>query len=104
MERYENAYLGLLDLNFTRFVTEGILKILYLITVVLAAATTVTVIIYMFTSYGLAQGVGALIIGPVVFFLVVVLIRVFFEVFIVIFRIADYLRQIAENTTPSNQE
>jgi hypothetical protein len=104
MERYENAYLGLLDLNFTRFVTEGILKILYLITVVLAAATTVTVIIYLFTSYGLAQGIGALIIGPVVFFLVVVLIRVFFEVFIVIFRIADYLRQIAENTTPSNQE
>lgn len=104
MERYENAYLGLLDLNFTRFVTEGVLKILYLITVVLAAAATVTTIIYMFSSYGLAQGIGALIIGPVVFFLIVVLIRVFFEVFIVIFRIADYLRQIADNTMPSNQD
>lgn len=104
MERYENAYMGLLDLGFTRFVTEGVLKILYLLTVVLAAMTTVTVIIYAFVNYGLAQGIGALIIGPVVFFMIVVLIRVFFEIFIVIFRIADYLKEIAENTSPSNQE
>ena len=104
MERYENTFMGLLDVSFSRFVTEGVIKILYVIAVALAAIFIGVGVFAAFANYGITEGIGALIVAPVVFFLVAVLIRVLFEIFIVIFRIADYLRVIAENTKKSSAE
>lgn len=98
MERYENTFMGLLDISFSRFVTESVVKILYVVAVVLAGIFMLVGIIGAFLNYGVSQGIGALILAPVVLFVIVVFIRILFEIFIVIFRIADYLKIIAENS------
>ena len=103
MERYENTYLGLLDISFSRFVTEGVLKVLYVLAVTLAAIGMIIVIIAAFLNYGIGQGIGALILAPAVFIVIAIFIRVVFEIFMVIFRIADYLQVIAENTVQSSE-
>ena len=104
MERYENTYLGLLDVGFTRFVTEGVLKFLYVLTVVLAAIGLILLIVGVFINVGVGEGTGALIMAPFIFFFIAVFIRVLFEIFIVLFRIADYLKEIAENTSRTAAE
>ena len=104
MERYENTYAGLLDISFSRFVTEGVLKVLYVLAVTLAAIGMVIAIVAAFVNYGIGQGIGALILAPAVFIVIAILIRVIFEIFMVIFRIADYLQIIAENTAPAVME
>jgi len=98
MERYENSIAGLLDISFSRFVTESVIKILYVVAVVLAAIFLLTAIFAVFTNYGVTQGIGAIILAPVVLFVIVVFIRILFEIFIVLFRIADYLKVIADNS------
>lgn len=98
MERYENSIAGLLDISFSRFVTESVIKILYVVAVALAAIFMLTAIFAVFTNYGVTQGIGAIILAPVVLFVIVVFIRILFEIFIVLFRIADYLKVIADNS------
>lgn len=98
MERYENSIAGLLDISFSRFVTESVIKILYVVAVALAAIFMLTAIFAVFSNYGVTQGIGAIILAPVVLFVIVVFIRILFEIFIVLFRIADYLKVIADNS------
>jgi hypothetical protein len=98
MERYENSIAGLLDVSFSRFVTESVIKILYVVAVALAAIFMLTAIFAVFSNYGVTQGIGAVILAPVVLFVIVVFIRILFEIFIVLFRIADYLKVIADNS------
>jgi ABC-type glycerol-3-phosphate transport system permease component len=103
MERNMSTFWGLLDVSFSDFVTENVIKVLYITTVALALVAVIIGIIVIFTNYGIAQGVGAIILAPVVFFFFVVTVRVFFEILIVIFKIADYLEIIAENTTSDSE-
>ena len=103
MERSVSTFWGLLDISFSDFVTENVIKVLYITTVALALVAVIIGVIVIFTNYGVAQGIGAIILSPVVFFLFVLTVRVFFEILIVIFKIADYLEIIAENTTPDSE-
>ena len=103
MERSVSTFWGLLDISFSDFVTENVIKVLYITTVALALVAVIIGVIVIFTNYGVAQGIGAIILSPVVFFLFVLTVRVFFEILIVIFKIADNLEIIAENTTPDSE-
>lgn len=97
MERSVSTFWGLLDISFSRFVTENVIKVLYIIAVALAVVAAIVAVFTAFANYGVSQGIGALLLSPVVLFFYVILIRVVFEIFIVIFRIADYLKVMADN-------
>jgi hypothetical protein len=97
MQRSLSMFWGLLDISFSEFVTESVIRILYIVLVVLGLIALLTGVVVIFANIGISEGVGALILAPVVYFLFIVIIRVFLEFFIVIFRIADYLEELVEN-------
>lgn len=97
MQRSLSMFWGLLDISFSEFVTESVIRILYIVLVVLGLIALLTGVVVIFSNIGISEGVGALILAPVVYFLFIVIIRVFLEFFIVIFRIADYLEELVEN-------
>ncbi|MER3420155.1 MAG: hypothetical protein C4290_06350 [Chloroflexota bacterium] len=86
---------ALFDLSFSEFITTRIIKVLYVL--VLIGVGLVSLAIF----FSLAQsGAGGLIVGlivaPLLFLLYVIVARVWMELVIVIFRIAEYTRQIAQ--------
>ena len=85
---------ALFDFSFSQFVTTRLVRLLYAIEIVIAALVAIGVIIWRF-SEGVGSGIVALIVAPLVFLLVVIFIRVQLEIIIVIFRIAEYLRDMA---------
>jgi hypothetical protein len=80
------------DLSFSEFVTPSLIKIIFVIGIVFAA------LISLFVFIGLAnQGGGAvvagIIIAPLIFFVYVLLARVFSEIYLVLFRIEENTRK-----------
>lgn len=97
---------SLVDFSFSRFVTTEIVKFLYVLAILWHALTTLVLLIGAFTQDP-AVGILALFLLPLYFFLAVLLSRVFLEVVVVVFRIADYLRDIraarpVERWTPAS--
>ena len=94
----QSSFIGaLFDFSFSRFVSETLIRVLYLVAIGLAVTAAIIGIIAAFTN-SLSIGISALIIAPLVLFVYIVIVRVIFEFVIVIFRIADHTKQIAENT------
>ena len=87
----------LFDLTFTRFISETLISVLYMVAVILAGIAVIVGVITAFTNE-IIYGVTSLVLAPIIFFIYVIAVRVLFEFVIVIFRIADHARQIAENT------
>jgi len=87
----------LFDFSFSEFVAIKVIKLLYVLGVLLAAFGAISVIVKSFASSTLT-GVIVLIISPLIFLLYLILIRIWLEVLIVIFRIADNIKEIAEHT------
>ena len=94
---------ALMDFSFTQFVSESLVKILYYLGIVLFAIFGITAVVVGFTN-GVSYGIGVLIMAPVLFVVFVVALRVFLEFVIVVFRIADFTRQIAENTASQDSD
>ncbi len=99
MENYtQTGFLAsLFDLSFTRYVSVSLVRVLYILAIVMA---TVLVIVGVITGFSnsFSAGITALILAPIFFFLYVLFVRVMLEFIVVVFRIADYAREIAENT------
>jgi uncharacterized membrane protein len=96
------GFLGtLFDFSFSEFISEDLIRILYAISIVLAIVAAIAGVFAAFSN-SVSAGIGALILGPVVLFVYILFIRVLMEFFIVFFRIADYLKQIAENTAKAD--
>jgi len=96
------GFLGtLFDFSFSEFISEDLIRILYAISIVLAIVAAIAGVFAAFSN-SVSAGIGALILGPVVLFVYILFIRVLMEFFIVFFRIADYLKQIAENTAQAD--
>lgn len=93
------------DFSFSEFVTTRIIKILFLLSIILAAFTALFIIIGGFSS-GSAKGfLGALITAPVVFILSVLFSRIWLELVIVAFRIAENTSRLVElGKTSANQQ
>ena len=85
---------ALFDFSFTEFVTTRLIRLLYAIGVLLAAVAALGAIVRGFNA-GAGAGIVALIVSPLIFLLVVILARVWLEIIIVVFRIAEYLRDMA---------
>lgn len=79
---------ALMDLTFQRFITIGIIKIVYLIGLLLIAVGFLGIVISGF-SQGVFAGVAAIIIAPIVAFLWTLFLRIYLELIVVLFRIAE---------------
>lgn len=92
-----SKFLGtLFDFSFTEFVTTKIIKVLYGIGIVLAALTALSWIVSGFgSSFG--KGLLFLILSPLVFIIGVILTRVWLEIVIVVFKIAENVGIIADS-------
>jgi hypothetical protein len=95
----EKGFLGsLFDFSFSSFVTPKIIKVLY---VLFTIWTALVAIIFLFTGFkygGVAGGLFTLIIVEPIFILLTLgLWRVVLEAFMVVFRIYEETKKIAEN-------
>lgn len=88
---------SLFDLSFSNFITPKLIKVLFVISIVLAAFGSLFVVVSGFQVGGVFGGIGALlIVSPILFFFYVMYARVMMEVLIVIFRCSEYLAEIAK--------
>jgi len=89
----------LFDFSFSTFVTTKFIKFIYGLAMLFAA-----VCVLMFIGFGFRQGflMGffCLIVSPVVAFIYLFLARMWTEMIIVAFRIAEHIRSIDEKTPP----
>jgi len=88
---------ALFDFSFTSFITTKLIKFIYILAVVCAALGVLGVIGTSFYQSA-TSGLLMLVISPVIFVLYAVLIRMYLELVIVIFRGAEHLAEIAKNT------
>ena len=79
----------LFDLSFTEFITTRIIKVLYILGIFFSGLGSLAVLVGGVTSGSVVGALGALIITPVIFVLYVLMVRVWLELIIVIFRIAE---------------
>ncbi|MEI6634430.1 MAG: DUF4282 domain-containing protein [Chlamydiota bacterium] len=92
----DNGSIGMLfDLSFTEFVTTRIIKILFIIGVAFAAIWAFVLIVGGFNA-GAGRGILFLIVSPVVFLLFVLIARIWCELIIVVFRIAENTSRLVE--------
>jgi len=92
----------LFDFSFDHYVITGMIKVLYGVAIFVAGAYGLTTFIAL-TAAGFRESpgmgvlglLGGIIGGPLVFLLIVICARVYLEVLIVIFRIAEHTEQIA---------
>ncbi|HEX5479711.1 MAG TPA: DUF4282 domain-containing protein [Dehalococcoidia bacterium] len=88
----------LFDFSFSSFVTPSIIQLVYGIFLVIAGIGALVVIVA-----GLAEspalGLLLLIISPVIFLFYAIIARIYLEIVIVLFRVAESTTQIARNTS-----
>ena len=85
---------ALFDFSFTSFITPKLVRVLYGIGIAISGLGVLFFVVGGLRQ-GAAAGVGALILGPILFLLSVMYARVMLEVLIVIFRIAEHTAEIA---------
>jgi len=87
---------SLFDLSFSNFITPKLIKVLFVISIVLAALGALAVVASSFMQSAIAGIFVLLIIAPILFFFYVIYARVMMEVLIVIFRGSEHLAEIAK--------
>lgn len=90
-----NFFKSLFDMSFDEFITTKIIKILYIISIIGSGIIGLMIIISGFATNSGAMGVFFLILGPVVAFINIIVSRVWLELIMVIFKIAENTNIIA---------
>jgi len=90
---------ALFDFSFSQFVTTQLIRFLYGMGIVIGVVVALGTIVAGFNQ-GAGTGVVALIFSPIIFLLILIVFRVQLEIIIVIFRIAEYLRDISRSGGP----
>lgn len=89
---------SLFDFSFSRFVTTSLIRFLYALFVIVAGLAAIALFIagiVMVADGSGGTGLLIMIASPIAFLLLTILVRVQLEVVIVIFRIAEYLGEMA---------
>jgi hypothetical protein len=86
---------ALFDFSFSEFVTTKLIKVLYVITIILAALVWIGILISSLFSRNAWAIIGAIFIVPIGFLIQVIFARVGYEILIVIFGIAESARDMA---------
>ena len=98
---------SLFDLSFTEFVTMRVIKALYVLLIILSAIVSVMVLINCIVAGPTMAVLGIICLAPLTFFLYVLMARIWVEVIIVLFRIAEnmgLLGEQCEKDAPSDAE
>lgn len=96
----QKGFMGsLFDLSFTEFVTTKIIKFLFILAIVAATIAAIIIIVTGFKG-GFISGIISLILSPIAFLLYVVLARMWLELVIVIFRIAENTGRLVDKDKP----
>jgi Domain of unknown function (DUF4282) len=99
-QKGEKGFIGsLLDFSFTSLGTPKIIKVLYVLLTIWTALVAIFFLIIGFRTGGIAGGLFTLIIVEPIFILLTLGIwRVVLEAFMVVFRVYEETKKIAENT------
>ena len=84
---------ALFDFTFSQFVTVKLVRVLYVLMLIVGVFAAVAIVVSLF-SQGLLYGIFSILLAPLGFILVMTVTRVWLEMLIVLFRIADHLREI----------
>ena len=95
MNQQRGFFGALFDISFSELITTRVIKVLFVLGIICAAVLLLTQIIGAF-MYSVGIGVLVLLLSPIVFTLYVIVARIYLEVLIVIFRIADDVKRIAD--------
>ena len=93
---------SLFDFSFTEFITTSIIKVLYILAVIGSAIAAIGLLISGFASGKAAGVLFAIVISPIAFILYVILARVWMEVILVLFRIAENTGKLVEQNEIKN--
>jgi hypothetical protein len=89
---------SLFDFGFTSFVTTKIIKSLYALIVILLTLGMLGFVVFAFSVKTLFGLFVLIIVAPIFFFVYLAIWRIFLEILVVIFRIAEDLRAIRERS------
>lgn len=89
---------SLFDLSFSSFITTRLVKVLFALAIVASAIGALVIAVSGF-SQGFFAGLGTLLMAVLMFFIYVIAVRVWLELIIVIFRIAENVSLIASSKT-----
>jgi len=91
----EKGFFGsLFDFSFADFVFPKIIRVLYAIAVCLTVLGYLGGVVYAFKT-GSTEGIAAVVLGPIVLMIYLVMIRAWMEIAIVLFRIYENTNVIA---------
>ncbi len=97
LDNPKNFLACVFDFSFSEFIVPKIIKIIFAIAIVLAAFGALMILIGGLAAGTVASGLGGIIIAPIAFILYVLAARIWLELILVVFR-------IAENTSKMVQE
>jgi hypothetical protein len=86
----------LVDWSFTEFLTIRVVKFLYILGIVVTGIEALVVLIGFVGSMGFGGLILGIIVAPIVFCLGVLMVRIWLEILIVMFRIADNTSVLVE--------
>src|SRR4030042_3016815 len=81
-------FASLFDLSFSDFITPKIIKLIFILAIIASGISAIILLVSGLAS-GLPEGLLALVLAPIAFLLYVLLARIWLEVIIVLFRIAE---------------
>lgn len=99
-----NFFSQLFDMSFTQFITNQVVKILYIIAIVFGALVALSIIISGLSADSAAMGLLALIFGPLIGLLYILFARVGLELIIVAFRIAENTGKLVQLQSRDNSD
>ena len=102
MEDFDKQLRSVFDFSFSEFITIKIVKALYALAILASIYISFSWMISGF-DYSPGAGVMALILSPAVFFLLVLGARIYLELVIVIFRIAEDVHKMAGHDSKEEQ-
>jgi len=85
---------SLFDYSFSSFITSRIIKVLYVLTTIVAALWTLAIILIAFNASSTLGILALLIGGPIFFVITMIYARVGLELLMVIFRIHENVQEI----------
>lgn len=93
----EKGFLAtIFDFSFSEFVTTKVIKFLLGLAIIVNVIFTIMIIVGGFSN-STFQGIIFLILSPVIYLILMLFSRIYLELIIVIFRIAENLIKIREN-------
>ncbi len=85
---------ALFDFSFTDFITPRIISVIFIIALILSGLGLVGFIVNFFITQGLILGVVALVLSPLLFFVYAIIVRVYLEFIMVLFKIYEGIRAL----------